>query len=246
MSAHTDESPLQNRALTANAEKQKYLKPLRLWPGIVLATLLVLLRFIIPAIASGATLRGVPLAFLAVLGGFVASLAVWVWWLLFSRAPWLERLAALVLTIGGLFVTYRLVDKSIAGGAMGFLLPVLAVPVLSVALVVWAVGSRGFSTVVSLSLRVSQQSKARLGTTQRLPVMCSSLETVRKWLRSSCPLRETEYYPQITPIKSGAGAAGRSSNHWRNHWSNHWSILICYFAESSASHAPGSVPENDR
>jgi outer membrane protein assembly factor BamB len=147
MSAHTDESPLQTRALTANGEKQKYRKSLRLWPGIVLATLLVLLRFIIPAIASGATLRGVPLAFLAVLGGFVASLAVWVWWLLFSRAPWLERLAALVLTIGGLFVTYRLVDKSIAGGAMGFLLPVLAVPVLSVALVVWAVGSRGFSAV---------------------------------------------------------------------------------------------------
>jgi outer membrane protein assembly factor BamB len=86
-----------------------------------------------------------PLAFVAVMGGMAMSLVILGWWLFFSRAPWLERLAAILLMIAGLFLTYRLVDKSISGGAMGFLLFVLAVPILTVALVVWAVGSRRLS-----------------------------------------------------------------------------------------------------
>ena len=80
-----------------------------------------------------------------VLGGLAGGLAVLVWWLLFSRAPWLERLGAAVLMIVALLGTFRIVDESISTGEMGMLLPILAVPVLSVALVAWAVVSRHFS-----------------------------------------------------------------------------------------------------
>ena len=41
-----------------------------------------------------------------------------------------------------LAATWRLVDVSISSGAMGMLLPMLAIPPLSVALVAWAVASR--------------------------------------------------------------------------------------------------------
>ena len=71
------------------------------------------------------------------------ALAILVWWLFFSRAPWSERLGALVLMIVAVFATSRLVHVSIAEAGMGILLFfVLAVPVLSLALVAWAVASR--------------------------------------------------------------------------------------------------------
>jgi hypothetical protein len=43
-------------------------------------------------------------------------------------------------------ITYRLVHPSIAGGAMGALLPVMAAPIMAVALVLWAVASRKLGT----------------------------------------------------------------------------------------------------
>ena len=80
-----------------------------------------------------------------VIGGLVGGLAVVVWWLFFSRAPWSERLGAVVLMIVALFATSRIVHESIATGAMGMLFPVLAIPVLSLAFVAWAVASRRLS-----------------------------------------------------------------------------------------------------
>jgi hypothetical protein len=78
----------------------------------------------------------------AVLGG---GLAVILWWLFFSRAPWLERLGAIVLMPVAVYATWHVVDPSIANGAMGMLLPIYAIPVLSLALVGWAVASRSLS-----------------------------------------------------------------------------------------------------
>jgi hypothetical protein len=72
-------------------------------------------------------------------------LAILVWWLFFSRAPWSERLGAIMLMIIALFATSRIVHESIAGGAMGMLLYFLAIPVLSLALVAWAAASRRLS-----------------------------------------------------------------------------------------------------
>src|SRR5262249_20282088 len=42
----------------------------------------------------------------------------------------------------GLFATSRIIDKSLATGAQGVLFPFLAIPVLGVALVAWAVAAR--------------------------------------------------------------------------------------------------------
>ena len=83
-----------------------------------------------------------------VIGGFVAAAAVLTWWLFLSRAAWMDRLGALGLMIAGIAATWRLVHVSISTGAMGGLLPLLAVPPLSVAFVVWAVATR------SLDLRI--------------------------------------------------------------------------------------------
>lgn len=111
---------------------------MRLWPGVVAAALIVLLWYVVPAVFPGATL----VAF----GGFAGALAVLVWWLFFSRAPWSERVGAIVLMAVALFATRRLVHPSIAHGAMGMLLFVYAIPALAVALVVGAAAGRRLAT----------------------------------------------------------------------------------------------------
>jgi len=110
-------------------------KPLRLWPGVVAAVLLCVMRFVIPIVVSEAMAFGM-------IGSVLVALAIFVWWVFFSRAPWSERLGAILLMIVALFATSRIVHESIAGGGMGMLLYVLAIPVLSLALVAWAVASR--------------------------------------------------------------------------------------------------------
>jgi outer membrane protein assembly factor BamB len=80
-----------------------------------------------------------PLVVLAILSGVLLSVAIVIWWLVFSRAPWLERLGAVGLMIAGLFVTRLLVHESIRGGHMGAMLVLYSVPVLALALVIWAV-----------------------------------------------------------------------------------------------------------
>ncbi len=113
-------------------------KPLRVWPGVVIAILQLLVIFALPLVSPEAVVYGA-------LGGVVAGLLVVVWWLLFSRARWFERLGAIVLMAVALFATYRVTDKSIATGAQGMLLPLLAIPGLSLAFVAWAVVTRHFS-----------------------------------------------------------------------------------------------------
>ena len=110
-------------------------KPLRLWPGVALLILQWLLWFVVPYFGPGALLYGV-------FGGVLCGLAIALWWLFLSRAPWLERVSALLLIVLALIGTKRIVHASIAGGSMGYLLYVIAIPVLSLALVVWAVASR--------------------------------------------------------------------------------------------------------
>jgi len=110
-------------------------QPLRLWPGVVAAVLLCVLRFVIPLFLPGATAIGM-------LGALAGALAILVWWLFFSRAPWTERLGGLALAIVALAVTSRLIHVSIATGMMGMMFLVYAIPVLCVAFVAWAVASR--------------------------------------------------------------------------------------------------------
>jgi outer membrane protein assembly factor BamB len=121
-------------------------KPLRLWPGVVAAVLLLLFRFGLPVVAPEAQFFGMEANLFGFIASAVCALAILVWWLLFSRAPWSERLGALVLMVVALWATSRLVHESIAGAGMGWLLYVLAIPVMSLALVPWAVASRGLSS----------------------------------------------------------------------------------------------------
>jgi outer membrane protein assembly factor BamB len=114
-------------------------KPLRLWPGVVAAVLIVLGRFVVPLVLPDATPYGV-------LAGAAGGLVIVVWWMFFSRAPWSERIGALVLMIVATFLTRLVVHPSIAGGMMGMMLPLYAVPTtLGPAFVACAVATRHLS-----------------------------------------------------------------------------------------------------
>ena len=104
-------------------------KPLRLWPGVVLAALLLILRFGAPLVAADGML-------IAVLGAVACGALIGVWWLLFSRAPWAERLGVLLFMAVAMFATMYVVHPSIRGGLMGRMLPLfLGIPGFAVALV---------------------------------------------------------------------------------------------------------------
>jgi outer membrane protein assembly factor BamB len=112
-------------------------KPLRLWPGVAAVALMWLLRFVVPPFAGD-------FAGYALMGGLACVLLVLAWWLLFSRAPWVERVGAVVLMVAAVLAVRLIVHPSIAGGMMGLMPVILAIPLLSLALVVWAAVSRSF------------------------------------------------------------------------------------------------------
>jgi|CXWL01.1.fsa_nt_gi outer membrane protein assembly factor BamB len=110
-------------------------RPLRLWPGVVLLGLQWVIRFVLPIIAPSE--MGT-----AVLGSLAGALAILVWWLFFSRAPWVERLGAVALMAATLVAIRPLLHPSIAGGMMGMMPMIYALPGLCLALVAWAAVSR--------------------------------------------------------------------------------------------------------
>ena len=113
-------------------------KPLRLWPGVALAVLVLLVRLVAPLFPEG--------SMIALLGSVAGGVLILLWWLFFSRAPWAERVGAVVLMIAAVFATYYVVHESIRGGMMNRMLPIiLALPFMPVALVAWAVASRRLS-----------------------------------------------------------------------------------------------------
>ena len=112
-------------------------KPLRLWPGVIIVAVQWAARFGLPLVSPDLTVY-------AVIAGLAGALAIVIWWLAFSRAPWFDRVAAIVLMIAALAATYPFLDVSIATGAMGMIFPMLALPGLCLAFVVWAVVSRGW------------------------------------------------------------------------------------------------------
>jgi outer membrane protein assembly factor BamB len=125
-----------------------FTRPLRLWPGVILAIMLVIARYLVPVIAPDAEIAEMPLVVLAMLAGVIFGVAIVTWWLFFSRAPWPERLAAVVLMILGVFVTRLVVHESIRGGHMGMMLVLYSGPVLALALVIWAVLTHGMPDAI--------------------------------------------------------------------------------------------------
>ncbi|MEK6337309.1 MAG: PQQ-binding-like beta-propeller repeat protein [Acidobacteriota bacterium] len=110
-------------------------KVLRVWPGVVAVALQWFFWFGLPLIKP-------EVAMLGMLGGVVCGLLVVVWWLFFSRALWIDRLGALVFMVLAVLATRLIVHPSISGGLMGRMIIVLAIPILSLALVLSAVVSR--------------------------------------------------------------------------------------------------------
>jgi hypothetical protein len=104
---------------------------LRLWPGVAIVVLQWVARFGIPLVVPEFTQYGV-------MAGLAGGLALIVWWLFFSRAPWADRLGALAVIGVAMGATWPFLDASIATGAMGFIFPILAVPGLCLGFVLWA------------------------------------------------------------------------------------------------------------
>jgi outer membrane protein assembly factor BamB len=124
------------------------LKPLRLWPGVVIVAVQWLLRFGIPLMAPDGQLFGFETQLVTIFAGPAGLLAILLWWLFFSRARWLERLSAIVLMVLAIVVTRPLAHPSIQNGFQGMMFVLFAVPsTLSLALVVWAAASRRLSPV---------------------------------------------------------------------------------------------------
>jgi outer membrane protein assembly factor BamB len=123
-------------AMTDTQTGERNRERLRVWPGVVAVVVQWFGFFVLPILMPDAMLYGM-------MGALVCAVAVLVWWAFFSGVPWSERLGAIALIAVGLFAASRLIDKSIATGMMGFMFPMLSIPVMSLALVAGAVaGSR--------------------------------------------------------------------------------------------------------
>ncbi|MGH9313935.1 MAG: PQQ-binding-like beta-propeller repeat protein [Vicinamibacterales bacterium] len=120
-------------------------QPLRLWPGVVLAIVLVLGRYVIPVIAPEVEIFSLPLGLIAIFAGMLSAVGIVVWWMFFSRARWSERLGAIILMIIAVVALKPIVDVSVRTGNMGYMLIFYSVPILSLAIVVWAVATRRLS-----------------------------------------------------------------------------------------------------
>ena len=112
--------------------------PLRLWPGVVAVVAQWLAWFGVPLIVPDTMI-------VAVIGGALGALAIGVWWAFFSRAPRSERWGAIVLVIVAMVATSRILHVSVATGNMGLQFVISALPVISLAFVVWAVATRHVS-----------------------------------------------------------------------------------------------------
>lgn len=110
-------------------------KPLRLWPGVAAAAVLVIGRLVLPAVLPDLALAGL-------MASMVATLAILVWWLFLSRAPGKERLGIFVLLTAALAATYPLLHVSIAGGGMGMLFVMYGPSSAALALVLGVVAAR--------------------------------------------------------------------------------------------------------
>ena len=122
---------------------------LRLWPGVIAALALLIVRFTAPFVLAEGAIVGI-------LAGVVGAALILLWWLFFSRAPWLERIGAIVMMVATIAATYPLVHRSISNGMMGMMLPVYGLPMLAVALVAGVtVARRGSAAMRRVSIVAS-------------------------------------------------------------------------------------------
>ncbi len=133
---------------TANTRRTIEQGTLRLWPGILAGVLLCVLGYAVPFFIPDALLIGM-------IGGLVCSLAILVWWLFLSRAPWLERLGVLVLTVLAVVGTTQVIHKSLANAGMGVLFYITAIPILTLAIVLGVILGRRSTRLRRVALVVT-------------------------------------------------------------------------------------------
>ena len=157
-------------------------KPLRLWPGVALAIIMAFGFFVMPAALPEAELPyGLMVAALAALG-------VAVWWLLFSRAPWLDRVAALVIIVASAVILKPLTHHSIAGAGQGFLVYILGSLSMLFALPLWAAATRKFN-----------DTPRRLALVAVMALACAPLLIMRTAGITSTTATGAEYHLRWTP-----------------------------------------------
>ena len=103
----------------------------RLWPGVILLAAIWFARYVVPAVKPEALTTGV-------LASGVGVLLLLAWWLFSSRLPWSDRLLGLGLVVACLAVGRLILHESLATASYGIMYFMVALPVIGLALVVWA------------------------------------------------------------------------------------------------------------
>ena len=151
-------------------------RPLRLWPGVLFAVLIVLTRFVAPLVLPDTLI-------VAIITGIVGTIAIVVWWLFFSRAPWPERIGAIVVIVAAVVAIRPLLHRSIATGMMGNMFYVYALPAfLGPAFVAWAVVARRWSSAARwVSMIVAVVLGVGVWTTMRTDGVLGGAGAQLKW-----------------------------------------------------------------
>ena len=110
-------------------------KPLRLWPVVAIAALFAAIVIVVPFLLDNVDL---PIAMLA---GALCALLMTLWWALFSRARWTERLGVIALMAAAVVLQRPAVDASILGGAQGMMGYIVGFEFVALALAVWALAT---------------------------------------------------------------------------------------------------------
>ena len=123
---------------TVDIDGPKPRKPVRLWPGVVIVALQWLVLLTLPVLVAGT--NGI-----ALMAAAAAGVVLLLWWLFLSRMPWPDRVGAVVLMVGAVIVTKRIVHPSISNAGMGMLIFIYSIPLMSLALVASAAATRRFA-----------------------------------------------------------------------------------------------------
>ena len=176
-------------------------RDLRLWPGVALAALLVLVRYVLVIFVPSTALFAAPVA------GLVLGLLILLWWMFASRAPWSERWLVLGAIAVFATVTRFLLHESVAQSAGGMLYMIYVVPLIAVALVAWAALSRGWKDGPRrLALVAAVAAVCVPFTLLQSPGMLGTGQAEFGWRWSTAA--EDRLVPGASRGASGAGAVG--------------------------------------
>ena len=138
-----------------------FIRPLRLWPAVAIATIQLLVMVLGPLLVDDGTMIGL-------LGGIAGALLILLWWVFFSRAAWLERIGVIVLMVAGIFAGKVIAHESMAGAGQGMMMYFLPTPFLALALVAWAAATQHLDRGVRRAMLVLA-----------IVIACTPLELVR-------------------------------------------------------------------